>query len=166
VSAPGTACVAGHRVLFDPPLGQEGPSVVTGSAALPPDGTRCSTPKILRRVVRGLLEDVGRFDDERVALPASTRIAHMAPEGRLERLASLTPRPRRNIVLYDGCSGRMPRGGRGCPLRVLRCTRRRSSESFAIWACPPRCRRHDPRVRRPGGRRPASLSGSTRRDRR
>jgi hypothetical protein len=38
-------------------------------------------------------------------------------------------------------------------------TRRRSAGSFAILVCPPRCRRRDPRARRPNGRTPASQSG-------
>jgi hypothetical protein len=39
----------------------------------------------------------------------------------LERLASLTPRPRINLVLYTGCWGRTPPGGRGSvAARLLR----------------------------------------------
>jgi hypothetical protein len=42
------------------------------------------------------------------------------PQALLERLASLTPRPRINLLLYYGVLGRDRRGGRASPRLIVR----------------------------------------------
>jgi hypothetical protein len=75
----------------------------------------------------------------------------------LERLASLTPRPRINLVLYYGVlAAHAAWRARGVAAssgwwRSSR-MRRPSGGSFVILGCLPRCRRRDRRARRPGDR--------------